>query len=56
MTKGAVSLDDKCIKCNVSLRQQMLLALMIDAGAKTSDPSKCPEGGDHDFQSKELEQ
>uniref|UniRef100_A0A6M3JAJ3 Uncharacterized protein n=1 Tax=viral metagenome TaxID=1070528 RepID=A0A6M3JAJ3_9ZZZZ len=39
-----------CTKCGVSLRRQILFALMIDCGAKTSDPSECPQGGDHDFQ------
>jgi hypothetical protein len=48
-----ISLDDECAKCGVSLRRQILLALLIDAGAQTIDPSQCPEGGDHDFQSNE---
>ena len=46
----AINLDDKCIKCGTSLRRQMFFAMMIDAGAKTLDPCKCPNGGDHDFQ------
>ena len=45
----AITLDMKCSKCGVTLRRQMLLAMLIDAGAKTRDPCLCPEGGDHDF-------
>lgn len=44
-----VTLDMKCLKCNISLRRQILMAMMIDAGAQTLDPCLCPEGGDHDF-------
>lgn len=46
-----IRLNDKCVKCGVTLRRQMLLAMMIDAGARTNDPCECPSGGDHDFQS-----
>jgi len=45
-----INLNDICVKCGVTLRRQLLLALMIDAGAKTRDPTLCPEGGEHDFQ------
>lgn len=48
-----ISFDDKCSKCGVTLRRQVLLAMMTDAGAKTLDPCLCPEGGDHDFVSPE---
>ena len=30
------------------------MALMIDAGAQTTDPCECPNGGDHDFQDKPI--
>lgn len=44
-----MNLDTKCTKCGVTLRRQFLMAMMIDAGAKTLNPCICPEGGDHDF-------
>ena len=51
-----ITLDTKCIKCGVTLRRQMCLAMLIDFGnAKTSaDPSVCPEGGDHIFEDDDL--
>ena len=45
----AITLDMKCKKCGVTLRRQALLAMAIDAGAKTLDPALCPKGGDHQF-------
>lgn len=44
-----ITFDTKCTKCGVTLRRQAFLAMAIDAGAQTSDPSECPNGGDHDF-------
>ena len=46
-------LDYKCVKCGEIMRRMVLLALAIDAGAQTSNPCKCPEGGNHDFQEAE---
>lgn len=44
-------LNDICTKCGMGFRRSLLLALMIEAGAQTCDPSECPgnNGGDHDF-------
>lgn len=49
-----ITMDMKCTKCGVTLRSQAFMAMMIDAGARTLDPSLCPEGGDHDFVSPET--
>lgn len=45
-------MTDICMKCGVSFRRALLLAMMKDAGAQTRDSSECPGngGGDHDFQ------
>lgn len=32
-----ISLDDTCTKCGVSLRRQMFLALLLDAGAQSNE-------------------
>ena len=50
-----ISLDTKCRKCGTTLRRQMFFAMMIDCGAKTLDPCKCPNGGDHEFIEEEVQ-
>lgn len=44
-------MSERCSKCGISLKRELLLALMIDhCGAQTNrQPHECPEGGDHDF-------
>lgn len=32
------------------------MAMIIDAGAQTIDPSVCPKGGDHDFDDTAIEE
>lgn len=48
-----INFDTKCTKCGVTLRRQAFMAMMIDAGAQTLDPSECPKGGNHDFADEE---
>lgn len=40
----------KCQACGESFKRAMLLALLIDAGAKTSDPNYCPDTEDNQHQ------
>ena len=44
-----MNLNEQCLKCGQSLRRMMLTAMIIDAGGKTRDPSKCHDGNDHEF-------
>lgn len=41
-------LDQHCEACGADLRRAMVLALMIEAGARTRDPNECPETEDHE--------
>jgi len=45
----------KCTKCGESLGRSMLIAMAIDAGVQTTDPSECPKGGYHDFKPPEKQ-
>lgn len=49
-----ITFNAKCKKCGTTLRRQLLMAMMVDAGAQTSNPSECSEGGDHDFNECDL--
>jgi len=41
----------KCVKCGQTAEELILLAMMEDAGARSSPrPTVCPaDGGEHDF-------
>ena len=44
-------LNEKCVKCGVTLRRLMLIAMLQDAGAQCSPgPLKCSaDGGEHEW-------
>lgn len=45
----------KCKHCGESFKRSLFYALMIDfAGAKTHDPSLCPDGSFHEFEEEDA--
>jgi|OpeIllAssembly_1097287.scaffolds.fasta_scaffold00035_25 hypothetical protein len=43
-------LDQECSKCGETLKRAFLLAMLLDAGARSNlDPLRCPRGGEHDW-------
>lgn len=49
-------LDEPCVKCGESIRRLMILAMMVDCGARCyPHPLHCAGGGEHDFAPRKID-